>query len=336
MKTKYEYERAFRDAQSVNNIIKKVQNPKDFMEALLDNRLFFNESNTLWMKRVYGLDEEYPWKLHLFADSKADWHELSKAILPFLIKNNVDFKTVNQKKSAEDIFLRNGEPQFGKAFTIYPNNQQEFEMIVRELDIEITKAELSKVAGLDGNVHNMAYEKNLGDTGRIFYRAGNHPDNGGYIDAETSKKINPENPYNPFDIPDPFKKIDFNGDYKKLRMMTDIEPKPMIDDMGNIYDMNYCFNPTRVEFIKEPGKSYTIERRSDFEEIKNLLTKMGIKFEIEGSVNFIVKASDLKEYFNKNKKEKFHAGNKKLEEPGDAIGVIYNIVNSKSSCKQCG
>ena len=147
----------------------------------------------------------YPWKLHLYAKGYDDWYNLARVVIPYLVRENATFKTVNYNPHWVGNYpiLENDSEQFGKAFTIYPNNQKEFEKLVLGLNEVISHANLHTDPELDEDYHNIAFEKTLGDTGRIFYRV-ERDKQGEYIDAKEARKKNPTNPYNPFGFPDPF------------------------------------------------------------------------------------------------------------------------------------
>lgn len=101
------------------------------------------------------------WKMHLYSVSEEDWQRMADVIIPYLREHDIDWKTFNSASGADYL---NGSSQQGKAFTIYPRNNADFEKIARDLDYIIRNNNLNTT-----NTH-IEGDKALGSTGRIFYR----------------------------------------------------------------------------------------------------------------------------------------------------------------------
>jgi hypothetical protein len=101
------------------------------------------------------------WKMHLFSISEEDWQRLADVIIPYLKEHDIDWKTLNASHDVSDL---NGGIQQGKAFTIYPRDKAHFEQIARDLDYIIRNNNLQT------SNSSIVGDRNLGDTGRIFYR----------------------------------------------------------------------------------------------------------------------------------------------------------------------
>lgn len=101
------------------------------------------------------------WKMHLYSVSEADWQTMCDVIIPYLKEHDVDWKTFNANYNAHYL---NGSKQQGKAFTIYPKNNQDMAQIAKDLDYIIRKSKLETP-----NSHIVG-DNQMGGTGRLFYR----------------------------------------------------------------------------------------------------------------------------------------------------------------------
>ena len=101
------------------------------------------------------------WKMHLFSVDEADWRKMCDVIIPYLKERDVDWKTFNSKY---DVSYLNGGKQQGKAFTIYPKNNEDMAQIAKDLDYIIRKNKLE----MSGS--HITGDNQMGSTGRLFYR----------------------------------------------------------------------------------------------------------------------------------------------------------------------
>ena len=172
---------------------------------LLNGGVLTRTFDSVWAAHKGNLSNpKYMWKMHLYADSYQDWYNLSRVVIPWLVSQNATFKTVNPDMySINSILQDRTDDQFGKAFTIYPNNEQEFKELALGLEQILTTANLQTRPNLNEHKHNMAFERMLGLSGRIFYRA-ERDINGNHIPAYKAAELNPVRPYNPYNYPDPF------------------------------------------------------------------------------------------------------------------------------------
>ena len=92
---------------------------------LLNNGILERTADTVWAAHKGNLSNpNYMWKMHLYADSYQDWYNLSRVVIDWLVDQNATFKTVNpDMDSINSILQDRTDDQFGKAFTIYPNNE---------------------------------------------------------------------------------------------------------------------------------------------------------------------------------------------------------------------
>lgn len=101
------------------------------------------------------------WKMHLYSVSEADWQTMCDVIIPYLKDHDVDWKTFNANYNAHYL---NGSKQQGKAFTIYPKNNQDMAQIAKDLDYIIRKSKLETSGS------HIVGDNQMGGTGRLFYR----------------------------------------------------------------------------------------------------------------------------------------------------------------------
>lgn len=101
------------------------------------------------------------WKMHMYSVDEADWRKMCDALIPYLKDHDIDWKTFNVRDNASHL---NGGYQEGKAFTIYPRNNEHMEQVAKDLDYLIRKNQLAK-QGTD-----ITGDRQLGDSGRLFYR----------------------------------------------------------------------------------------------------------------------------------------------------------------------
>ena len=178
---------------------------------------FFRSSwGTVWMQyngKEY-IDDTFPWKLHVFASSIEDYEQIAQPIAEALHRLDITFKTIDFKYDDSnlhailDAYDANGNPnsQYGKAFTIYFNDAESMYRIAKYIDTLCTSyyhiGRTDNCEMLEFDKHNLGTEKQYGKSGRVFYRA-ERDVNGEYIYADDARKINPKQPHNPYNLPDP-------------------------------------------------------------------------------------------------------------------------------------
>ena len=101
-----------------------------------------------------------PWKMHLFSDSEMDWRTMSEVVIPYLKEQGVNWKTADEIQPVSEL----EGSQKGKAFTIYPKNNEEMAKIAKDLDYIIRNNNLVR------NDSNIEGDRQMGSTGRLFYR----------------------------------------------------------------------------------------------------------------------------------------------------------------------
>lgn len=135
-----------------------------------------------WNQTPFIAGSTTPWKMHIYADTEEDWVKLLLSVGRYLITKKVDWKTLSAFCSVED--LNSDEKQKGKAFTIYTKNKEQFKELARDLDYII------RLNGLEKEDSNIAGDRKLGTTGRIFYRY--ECDTGKFKDSSFSYDNNEE------------------------------------------------------------------------------------------------------------------------------------------------
>lgn len=101
------------------------------------------------------------WKMHLYSVNEADWREMCDVIIPYLRERGVEWKTFNSAYGADYL---NGGRQQGKAFTVYPKNNEDMAQIAKDLDYIIRNNKL------ETNGSHIIGDNQMGSTGRLFYR----------------------------------------------------------------------------------------------------------------------------------------------------------------------
>ena len=101
------------------------------------------------------------WKMHLYSVSEADWRKMCDVIIPYLKEHDIEWKTFNPGYGADYL---NGSKQQGKAFTIYPKNNEDMAQIAKDLDYIIRNNKLETSGS------HITGDAQLGSTGRLFYR----------------------------------------------------------------------------------------------------------------------------------------------------------------------
>ena len=177
---------------------------------------FFSSSlGTVWMQcnGKEHIDDGFPWKLHVFASSIDDYWRIAQPISEALYSLGLTFKTIDFKYN--DSYLHaildpvdpDGQPnpQYGKAFTIYFNRAEDMYETAKYIDTFCLVNNLGRednCSTLEPDKHNLGTERGFGDTGRVFYRA-ERDSNGKYVPANEARRLNPQQPHNPYNLPDP-------------------------------------------------------------------------------------------------------------------------------------
>lgn len=210
---KAEFLKLFRTKKAESVSRQSYKQPEEWYDK------FMASSSTVWMQYngTEYIDDSFPWKIHVFASSIEDYYSFAEILSESLIRQDVTFKTIGVKwdwnrEEHLHAILDSVEPsgrsnsQYGKAFTIYFNRAHDMYLLAKYLDgffklynMVISKPDSDK---LDVSVHNLGTEKQYGSSGRVFYRA-ERDKNGEYIRADDARKINPEQPHNPYNMQDP-------------------------------------------------------------------------------------------------------------------------------------
>lgn len=116
---------------------------------------------TCWAQYTPKNQHHGAWKMHLYSVNEADWREMCDVIIPYLKEHDIEWKTFNDASGVHDI---NGSKQQGKAFTIYPKNNEDMAQVAKDLDYIIRKNKL------ETNGSKIIGDNELGSSGRLFYR----------------------------------------------------------------------------------------------------------------------------------------------------------------------
>lgn len=139
--------------------------------AFVRNRKdLFENGNAKYMERAYWNDSPYEltnnhsaWKMHLYSIDELDYQQMADVVLPYLNKHKIAHKTLSSTMSPE-LLSKTAPEQTGKAFTIYPQSQEEMAQIAKDLDKLIREHKLTT------NTSHITGDNQLGDSGRLFYR----------------------------------------------------------------------------------------------------------------------------------------------------------------------
>lgn len=252
---------------------------RKYHQGLINDGILRKEPGSVWVvHRDNTSNPHYQWKLHLFAYGYHDWYALSKIVIPYLISQHATFKTVDTNSDSIDAILHDRcDDQFGKAFTIYPNDDEELKKLAQGLERIIQQANLYTVPNLDSNVHNIALEKNFGHTGRIFYRAERNRQTE-YISADNVASINRSNAYNPYGLVDPLANL-----LKIEQLETQAEKISVINIVNQIKSMStfrvakHSVDNTDASFYFIPNIQYS------YLNLESLFQAAGIRYDIHFS-----------------------------------------------------
>ena len=140
----------------------KPENHADFVRSRRDLFEGVEPSFGTYWAQYKSTDRKHgAWKMHLYSVDELDWQEMCEVVIPYLKENDIDWKTFNSYSGADCL---NNTQQQGKAFTIYPRDNEHMAQIAKDLDALIRRHKLEK------NGTSIVGDRALGDSGRIFYR----------------------------------------------------------------------------------------------------------------------------------------------------------------------
>ena len=139
--------------------------------AFVKNRKdLFANGDAKYMERAYWNDSPYEltnnhsaWKMHLYSVDELDYQQMAEVVLPYLNDHKIAHKTLSSTVSPE-LLAKTAPEQTGKAFTIYPQSQEEMAQIAKDLD------KLIREHNLTTNKSHITGDNQLGNSGRLFYR----------------------------------------------------------------------------------------------------------------------------------------------------------------------
>lgn len=146
-------------AQNGNNPLDKYTKGNT---AISDELVAYRELDVLTFKNFFGSDSSYcGWKMHIYANTEQDMYDLQNSVGQYLIDKDVTWKTTIDYPRLQNLAQ---DKQKGKAITIYPKSIEDFKQIAKDIDYIIKRNKLqtqnTKIEG----------DRQLGDSGRIFYR----------------------------------------------------------------------------------------------------------------------------------------------------------------------
>lgn len=152
-------------------IVKFVIGIKNFfnrikLEKILKGYCLIKDDH--WLQFSPNSYTRFPWKIHIYSVEETDYLKLAICILPYLKENKILHKTVNGIKKLNKL---NNTKQKGKAFTIYPNNEQAFRNIAKDLNEMILESNLGVLnSQIIGDKLLGISCSNSKNSNRIFYR----------------------------------------------------------------------------------------------------------------------------------------------------------------------
>lgn len=121
----------------------------------------FATRSRAWLQSSNVKGTSSPWKMHLYATTAEEQTKILNAVGPYLDDIGVIWKTAANDDILQELNMTH---QRGKAFTIYPRSNRDFEQIARDVDYII------RANNLTTNNSSITGDNQLGRTGRIFYR----------------------------------------------------------------------------------------------------------------------------------------------------------------------
>jgi len=260
---------------TIKGLIMTTEDIKKYHNTLVSNGILKKTPNTVWAQHNGNFSNpNYIWKMHLYADGYEDWYNLSRVVIPYLVSQNATFKTVNTDKYSVDRILNDRNcRQYGKAFTIHLNNESEFKKLAIGLNYVLEHANLKTVPNLDKGGHNIAFERALGPSGRIFYRA-ERDNTGRYIDATDAIKINPSQPYNPYNYPDLF--------YNLFKQRNN-QALPSREIIEKIKQLSLTTRIKNSADNNEPSIYFYPKHEQNYATLEKLFSMSGIKHDVHYS-----------------------------------------------------
>ena len=193
------------DREKLNQYQVKKENPQSYMNSLYNSHRFI--ASGYWLTYLSAehdvSSDDYGWKVHVNADNPNDWQKISSALIPYLIDNDIAFKTIskdqlNGTNGIYDQYVDKSNNQYAKAFTIYPENDVAFRRIAREVNYILENNKLNDVRSYIRGDHQ------IGNHGRLFYRnVWLGKDRPGYRSHSNSSF----HIYKPDDMDDPFTNV---------------------------------------------------------------------------------------------------------------------------------
>ena len=150
------------EAKVKSNVPKALDQYTKHNTKISDGLVGYRQFDLMTFKSYYGNNcLRCPWKIHVYANNEQDMLDLQNSVGQYLEDNGVTWKTTIDYSRLKDLAK---DEQLGKAITIYPESIEDFKKIAQDVDFIIENNGLqiqdSKISG----------DRQLGDTGRLFYR----------------------------------------------------------------------------------------------------------------------------------------------------------------------
>jgi len=176
------YRNEIKNYDDIAFLRRKYPNLRNMSDAQIKERFSLDKKHVAYIENVrkkyndrYEMDKDWlhsknekvnphcAWKMHLFADTAADFRQLGDVVIPYLNKHDIAHKMLPLYKVPEMLATTSPE-QAGKAFTIYPRSVEEMAQLAKDLD------KLIRTNNLTRQSSKICGDAKLGDSGRLFYR----------------------------------------------------------------------------------------------------------------------------------------------------------------------
>lgn len=110
------------------------------------------------------------YKLHISLDDEDYLTRTRDIVVNFLVKNNIAFKCVGNKRGDYDRHVKNkNSSQYGKNFTLYPASVEDFLKVAKGMRKLAPKYKLKGISDFEYGKHNMGYEIPVPGTQNTLY-----------------------------------------------------------------------------------------------------------------------------------------------------------------------
>jgi len=182
------------------------------------------------------------WKTHLSVDAADAGRAADIVLRAYEQFGGIIFKVATPEELAKDAVISPDDPQIGKVFTLVDMGEKNWPRLIQKIEDDFHAAGIAPGRPVieDAPVAGSLY---------AYRRNDKNPATKGYVSAEDAKKINPRNPSNPFNVPDPLESLILKQAQTKTAAPNTKAFTPDPDDLfapfpAGYKQMQVSFNPS--------------------------------------------------------------------------------------------